>query len=319
MPKYDNNQHEYTYTIKELVDNLDDDYSNITYSEEELSVTNKLEAKTDITISKIWDDNDNELLTRPESITVNLLRNGEQYEELEIIPDDISDNTWSATVEDLDVYDNNGAKYTYTIEESLIDQLERYETITYDQTNFKITNKLTVPPKVTLYFTVKNGYTLPGTEEILYDQEGYNDALSRYNLNGEDEYIFTFELENIDTGEIIEGKLSTQGTLEFDDVPYGTYRAREGEDEYFNFVSMLEIEEVQGVTFTEDEMGGTITIVPTGKDIIYGANIINKITIPVKNPETKTNNKAIIISLILLLFVSIIGIKLYKEYKFLKA
>ncbi len=318
VPKYDNNQKEYTYSIKELVDNINNDYSNISYSEEELSVTNKLEAKTDITISKIWDDNDNELKTRPDKITINLLRNGEQFQKLEIIPDDIQDNTWSVTVEDLDVYDNNGAKYTYTIEESLIDQLERYETITYDQTNFKITNKLTVPPKVTLFFTVKNGYTLPGTEEILYDQEGYNDALSRYNLNGEDEYIFTFELENIDTGEIIEGRLSTQGTLEFDDVPYGTYRAREGEDDYFSFVSMIEIEEVLGVTFTEDEMGGTITITPTGKDIIYGANITNKIEILPKNPETKTNNTLLIISIIILTISLLLGIKVYKKFSFLK-
>ncbi len=303
VPKYDSNQNEYTYTIKELTDGVSEDYSNVTYSQEELSITNKLEKKTNITISKVWDDGDNRLLTRPESITVNLLRNGEQYEELEIIPDNIQDNTWSITVEDLDVYDNRGAKYTYTIEENLLDELERYETITYDQTTFTITNKLTVPPKVTLYFTVKNGYTLPGSDDILYDQEGYNDVLSRYDLNGEDEYIFHFKLENVETGEIIEGKLSTQGTLEFDDVPYGTYRAREGEDKYFDFVSMIEIEEVLGVTFKRDEMGGTITISPTGKDIVYGAQITNKIEIPVNNPETKSSS-----FLIPLLIVAVIAI-----------
>ena len=319
VPKYDENQKEYTYSIKELMDDLNEDYSDITYVQEELSVTNKLKSKINITITKVWDDNDNELLTRPESLNINLLRNGELLEELEIVPENISDNIWSIEVEDLDVYDNKGAKYSYTIEENINEQLERYETISYDQTNYTITNKLTVPPKVTLYFTVKNGYTLPGLDEIMYDDKGYNDVLERYNLNGEEEYVFHFELENVDTGEIIEGRLSTQGTLEFDDVPYGTYRAREGEDKYFSFVSMLEIEEVLGVTFKPDSMGGTITIVPTGKDIIYGANIINKITTPVKNPETKSGKKAVIISIMLLLLVSIIGTKLYKEYKFLKA
>jgi hypothetical protein len=318
VPKYDSNQQEYTYSIKELVDNVNEDYSNISYSEEELSVTNKLEKKVDITISKIWDDENNRLLTRPESITVNLLRNGEQFQELEITPDDINDNTWSVTVEDLDVYDRNGAKYTYTIEENLVNQLDRYETITYDQNNYTITNKLTAPPTVTLYFTVKNGYTLPGNDEILYDQEGYNDVLGRYNLNGEDEYTFHFELENVDTGEIIEGKLSTQGVLEFTDVPYGTYRAREGEDEYFDFVNMIEIEEVLGVTFKQDSRGGTITITPTGQDIVYGAKVTNKITVPVKNPETKTNHMFINILEIILFLSLIIGFKIYKEYLFLK-
>ncbi len=318
VPKYDNNQEEYTYTIKEVINNVNEDYSNISYSQEELSVTNTLEKKTNLTISKIWDDGDNELLTRPESITINLLRNGTLFQELEIIPDNISDNTWSTTVENVDVYDRNGAKYTYTIEENLEEQLERYETITYDQTTLTITNKLTLPPKVTLYFTVKNGYSLPGNDDILYDEEGYNDVLSHYDLNGEDEYIFNFELENVDTGEIIEGKLSTQGTLEFDDVPYGTYRAREGVDKYFDFVSMIEIEEVLGVTFTQDEMGGTITISPTGKDIVYGAQITNKIEIPVKNPETKTTNNIIYIAIIALLINAFIGLKLYNKYAFLK-
>ncbi len=318
VPKYDDNQVEYTYSIREVVDNVNEDYSNITYSEAELTVTNQLDKKANLKVTKIWDDGDNKALTRPESIKVNLLRNGDFLEELEIIPDDINENTWEIEIEDLDVYDANGAKYTYTIEENLEEQLERYETITYDQTNFTITNKLTVPPKVTLYFTVKNGYTLPGTEDILYDQEGYNDVLGRYNLNGEDEYTFHFELENVDTGEIIEGKLSTQGVLEFTNVPYGTYRAREGEDDYFDFVSMIEIEEVLGVTFKQDSRGGTITISPTGKDIVYGAKVTNKITVPVKNPETKTNHMFINILEIVLLLSFIIGFKMYKRYLFLK-
>ena len=313
VPKYDENQKEYTYSIKELTEDLNDDYSNISYSEEELSVTNKLEAKTDITISKIWDDSDNELLTRPEKITVNLLRNGEQFEEIEIVPENIKDNIWKVTVENLDTYDENGKKYIYTIEENTFDQLERYETITYDQTNLTITNKLTLPPKVTLYFTVKNGYTLPGTEDILYDEEGYNNVLSHYNMNGDDEYIFHFELENVDTGEIIEGKLSTQDTLEFDDVPYGTYIAREGEDEYFNFVSMIEIEEVLGVTFTEDEMGGIITISPTGKDIIYGVNITNKIEYDAPTPITAANRNYLLIILFIIIS-SLVCLYLYKNY-----
>ena len=169
-----------------------------------------------------------------------------------------------------------------------------------------------------MYFTVKNGYIPNGSDEIQYDEEGYNNVLSAYNLNGEDEYTFNFELENVDTGEIIKGKLSTQGTLEFDDVPYGTYRAREGEDKYFDFVSMVEITEVLGVTFTQDERGGTITISPTGQDIVYGAHITNKIEYAKENPNTSTSKSNLIFYILLIAISTLIGIYFYRRYKFVK-
>ncbi len=84
-------------------------------------------------------------------------------------------------------------------------------------------------------------------------------------------------------------KLSTLGVLEFEDIPYGTYRAVEGDDRYFDFVSMLSIEDVPGVEFKQDFKGGLIIISPTGKDIIYGANIINKIKSPIMNSKTGRN------------------------------
>ena len=82
-------------------------------------------------------------------------------------------------------------------------------------------------------------------------------------------YIWSFELKNIDTGKVFTGKLSTKGVLEFKDIEYGTYRAVEKDDRYFAFAHMLEIQSVLGVKFTPDNNGGTITISPTGSNIIY--------------------------------------------------
>ena len=82
-------------------------------------------------------------------------------------------------------------------------------------------------------------------------------------------------------------------------MPYGRYRAVEEKDEYFDFVSMLSIEDVEGVTFIQDERGGVIEITPTGKNIIYGANIINKIEVLI-NPKTGSNVLKVLLVLVLI-------------------
>ena len=140
----------------------------------------------------------------------------------------------------------------------------------------------------------------PITGEMKYDDFGFNEILKKYNVNPEDEYVFTFELKNMDTGKLYEGKLSTQGILEFKDIPYGEYKAVEGEDKLFDFVDMLSIEEVNGVQFKRVGKEGYITIRPTGEDIVFGARIINKISPPMENPNTGLFIEIMIILVLLL-------------------
>ena len=295
VPKYDDNQKEYQYTIKEIDDGTLPDYKDIIYSEDGLSVTNKLNKDIDLIITKNWIDYDNEYKARPDTIKINLLRNGELYKELELSG---NTNTWTTIVKNMPVYDENSKKYIYTIEELPNDKINKYQKITYDQTTLTVTNELTEKPKVTLYFTVKNGYTTHDNEELKFDSEGLNEILKNHNINPDDEYLYEFELENTITKEVYKGNLSTQGILEFSDLPYGTYRALQKDDEYFDFVKMINLEDVPGVKFTEDEMGGIIEIEPTGKDIIYGVNIVNKITMPVKNVDTDTGSNVFIMIII---------------------
>ena len=77
--------------------------------------------------------------------------------------------------------------------------------------------------------------------------------------------------------------------MTFEDIPYGTYRAVEEDDQYFDFVSMLNIEDVPGVQFRQDSKGGVIIISPTGEDIVYGVHVINKIEATLVNPNTGRN------------------------------
>ncbi len=307
VPKYDDNQKEYQYTIKEIDDGTLPDYKDIIYSEDGLSVTNKLNKDIDLIITKNWIDYDNEYKARPDTIKINLLRNGELYKELELSG---NTNTWTTTVENIPVYDENSKKYIYTIEELPNDKINKYQKITYDQTTLTVTNELTEKPKVTLYFTVKNGYTTHDNDEVKFDSEGLTEILKKYDLNPENEYIYEFELENTETKKVYKGNLSTQGVLEFSDLPYGTYRALQKDDEYFDFVKMINLEDVPGVKFTEDETGGIIEIEPTGKDIIYGINVVNKITIPKENPETENG-----ISIKIIILVLLLNIFIYKSFK----
>ncbi len=300
VPKYDDNQTKYVYTIKEVTDNLDGDYSEITYSETELAVTNQLMKNIVINVSKTWDDHDDEYNTRPETLTIQLLRDGNDYQEIELIGDT---NTWTQELE-VPVYDETGRKNLYTIKE--IEELERYGNITYDQTNFSVINELTEVPTVTLYFTVTNVYTDPITGELVDDEDGLRELLIKHNIDPDSDYSFDINLKNVETEEVYEGTLSSNGILEFEEIPYGDYQAVEGEDEIFEFVSMESISQVLGVSFTPGPNGGTISIRPTGDNIIYGANIINRITVPIEeetpgqvNPNT--NNKNVVLLVVALI------------------
>ena len=71
--------------------------------------------KTDIQITKVWDDNNNEDKTRPASITVDL-KNGNTVVDTITITDDGNGN-WKGVFKDVPCYDNSGKVITYTVEE----------------------------------------------------------------------------------------------------------------------------------------------------------------------------------------------------------
>ena len=129
LTKYDENGKLYEYTITEdSVVGYETNYSGN-------NIINKLVGKTEISGIKTWKDNDNAYITRPESITVNLLKNG-KVEETKIVKPDVTGN-WIYEFKDLAKYDENGKLYEYEIVEEDIDN---YKT-EYDGNN--IINTLT--------------------------------------------------------------------------------------------------------------------------------------------------------------------------------
>ena len=69
---------------------------------------------TSVSGTKIWKDNNNEYKTRPTSIVINLLQNGEQIDSKKVVATD----EWAYTFDKLPKYDVDGKEYTYTITEN---------------------------------------------------------------------------------------------------------------------------------------------------------------------------------------------------------
>ena len=100
-------------------------------------------AVDDLKVCKIWDDNNNELGLRPESITANLLRNGEPISEVTLN----EENNWEYVFEDLPIFDENEVLFNYEIQETTDDEFYRTK-IEEEYTDpsvgkvFVITNKI---------------------------------------------------------------------------------------------------------------------------------------------------------------------------------
>src|SRR5699024_8984645 len=75
-------------------------------------LTNVRVGKTDVTGEKKWNEVDESY--RPDSVTIQLLANGEEIDSTEVT----KDTDWTYGFTDLDKYDDQGKEITYTVEES---------------------------------------------------------------------------------------------------------------------------------------------------------------------------------------------------------
>ncbi|WP_368264616.1 Cna B-type domain-containing protein, partial [Enterococcus innesii] len=114
LPKYDAEGKEYTYAIQE------EKVSGYTTKVNGYDLVNTYRntETTDVAGTKTWDDYDNKFNTRPESITVKLMRNGEKYAEKIVKAD--KEGNWTYGFDNLPKYDAEGKEYTYAIQEEKV-------------------------------------------------------------------------------------------------------------------------------------------------------------------------------------------------------
>lgn len=149
----------FTYTIKEIKGN----YPGITYDESEKAVTITLKLTGDtlsaevtygddplfvndqsvisVSVTKIWDDDDNKAGKRPSSVTVKLYEDGADTGRTIVLTKELE---WTEMFTNLPMYAGDGHEIVYTVEEVPVNGY-RSETVVTEE-GFVITNTYIPPP-----------------------------------------------------------------------------------------------------------------------------------------------------------------------------
>ena len=196
LDKYDEEGKTYEYAVKEQgvpgyqseVDGYD--------------ITNTRSEKTSVTVTKGWKDDGSK--DRPDTITVNLLQNGEVIDTVKVTAAD----DWTYEFTDLEAYDENGVAYEYTVQEEAI---EGYETKVdgFDITNLRV-GKTSVEgtktwkddnskdrPEMVKVNLLQNGVVIDTKEVTAADKWKYSFAdLEKYDKEGK-EYTYTVKEETV--------------------------------------------------------------------------------------------------------------------------
>jgi LPXTG-motif cell wall-anchored protein len=182
----------------------------------------------EIPVSKVWNDGNDKEGLRPESVKVNLYRDGEYVGYQTMEPDD--DGTWTMTFENLPKNDADGHEYTYTVEERAVDGYTA--TITGSVADgFSIANTVTVtvsgtkvwndaddqdgmrPDSITVNL-MRNGEKLDS--KLVTAEDGWAflfAGLAKYDADG-NEYVYTVAEDAVEGyGSAIAGEAKTGFTI----------------------------------------------------------------------------------------------------------
>jgi hypothetical protein len=208
LPKYDAEGKVYTYTIQE--ENVPEYTTKV--NGYDLVNTYRNTETTEVSGTKTWNDNDNKFNTRPESITVKLMRNGEKYAEKNVKSD--NHGNWTYRFDKLPKYDAEGKVYTYTIQEENVPEyttkVNGYDLVnTYRNTETTEVsgtktwndndNKFNTRPESITVKLMRNGEKY-AEKNVKSDNHGnwtYRfDKLPKYDAKGK-AYTYTIQEENV--------------------------------------------------------------------------------------------------------------------------
>ena len=162
LPKYNDNGEEIQYTVEEREKNPEDlkfyeaEENPVLVEDNQATIRNsfvKPDDTTTVTVSKVWNDNNDVNGKRPESITLQV-KDGEHVVKEQVVNVDNANNgdtnNWTYTFTELPKYDDNGQEIVYTVSEEEVntDDLKFYtnDGVTGDMTTgYTITNTFTVP------------------------------------------------------------------------------------------------------------------------------------------------------------------------------
>jgi len=182
LPKYDSKGKAYVYTIQEA------DVSGYISEVNGYDLVNT--ETTTVSGRKTWNDNDNHFNTRPESITVKLMRNGEKYAEKNVKADKEGNRTY--LFDKLPKYDAEGKAYSYTIQEATVSG----------------------------YISEVNGYDLVNTETTTVSgRKTWNDNDNKFNTRPESITVKLMQNGEKYAEKIVKADKEGNWTYRFDKLP----------------------------------------------------------------------------------------------------
>ena len=165
LPKYDATGNEITYTVDEQEKQADDlhfytkSVGEVT-TDGTATITNTFNPNTgdttEITVNKVWVDNETQAARRPQNIVLQV-KNGDEVVQSYTASsaDQINDDshTWSHTFTGLTKYDENGQEIQYTVDETVVDGAEHKDDLKfYDKAVTEVADNQA---------TIRNTYTTP--------------------------------------------------------------------------------------------------------------------------------------------------------------
>ena len=147
LPKYDRLGNLINYTVEEVTTNKFYTSNTTGDMNTEYTVTNTFKVPNetvDITVNKVWVDNNNEAGKRPSSVTLKVTGNGETYTQV-VSSKGADSNTWSYTFKGLPKYDVNGNEIEYSVDEEKLTSNSEFYLKTVNQDTDTVTNTFNVP------------------------------------------------------------------------------------------------------------------------------------------------------------------------------
>ena len=226
LEKYDDKNNAILYTVEE--ENVDNYESKV----DGYDITNIYKAETSIEVTKTWIDHNNVDNTRPESVTVNLLKDGVKIKSA-VLTDR---NNWKYTFENLEKYDQNNQEIKYSIEEENVNgymsKINGYNitntfigrvttSISGKKIWYDYNNKDNTRPESITVNLLKDGVKIDSkivTEEenweyVFTDLDKYNDNDNeiKYTITEDEVKGYKTEVEGYDIINTYEAKTSVEG------------------------------------------------------------------------------------------------------------
>ena len=247
LPKYNSQGNEIQYTVEEQEKNPGDLHfytevvgtvENTDENTKEVTITNTFEKPddtTEVTVTKVWDDNNDEAQKRPVSINLQLKNGNAIVKEQEVnVSNAVSGdtNTWQYTFKDVEKYNEDGQEIVYTVDETEVNNndlqfyTKKLEGTTVTNTFTQNTEKVEIQVKKIWEDNEIQAQRRPESIMIVLKANGVENQryeLTKENADTSDENIWTYtftELPKYDAynniiNYTIEEEEKTQGDLKF--------------------------------------------------------------------------------------------------------